>query len=371
MASAAIRILLFVSLVFGGLSGSAAAGIQLDPDDTLNSTVSTVTTQTGDITDAIGSVDDATNDVTEAVDDTTDAVTGSVNDATESVSSGSATTESVTESVTNVLSGSTSSGADSTSSSGADSTSSSGSNTSGSSGGSGETTSTSSRQSASASNRGSPRTRFDRLPARYETLLERIESGFRVQASIAQLRALLANASPELRATILRLIRAEIRRLEKGGLTPRERAAVRRLTPLLKGFQASRLPEGISLRDGTASLPAASSDGRAEFAGANTGPPLSFERAGSGGDEAERGDGAPSGPLFALPSPPGPAYWLLVLLAAIAGALWFGARAPRHVLPTGVRGIVEIRGPEISALAATIGLIAVVGAALLIQALFL
>ena len=351
MASAA-RILLFVSLVFGGLSGSAAAGIQLDPADTLNSTVSTATTQTGDITDAIGSVDD-----------TTDAVTGSVNDATGSVSSGSATTESVTESVTNVLSGSTSSGADSTSSSG--------SNTSGSSGGSGETTSTSSRQSASASNRGSPRTRFDRLPARYETLLERIESGFRVQASIAQLRALLANASPELRATILRLIRAEIRTLEKGGLTPKERAAVRRLTPLLKAFQASRLPDRISLRDGTASLPAASSYGRAQVAGANTGPPLSSERAGSGADEAERGSGAPSGPFFPLPSPPGPAYWLLVLLAAIAGALWLGARAPRHVLPTGLRGIVEIRGAEISALATTIGLIAVVGAALLIQALFL
>ena len=366
MASAAIRILLFVSLVFGGLSGSAGAGIQLDPADTLNSTESTVTTQTGDITDAIGSVDDATDDVTEAVDDTTDAVTGSVNDATGSVSdatgsvsSGSATTGSVT----NVLSGSTSSGADSTLSSG--------SNTSGSSGGSGETTSTSSRQSASASNRGSPRTRFDRLPARYETLLERIESGFRVQASIAQLRALLANASPELRATTLRLIRAEIRRLEKGGLTPKERAAVRRLTPLLKAFQASRLPDRISLRDGTASLPAASSYGRAQVAGANTGPPLSSERAGSVGDEAERGSGAPSGPFFPLPSPPGPAYWLLVLLAAIAGALWLGARAPRHVLPTGVRGIVEIRGAEISALATTIGLIAVVGAALLIQALFL
>lgn len=358
MASAA-RILLFVSLVFGGLSGSAAAGIQLDPADTLNSTESTVTTQTGDITDAIGSVDDATDDVTGAVDDTTDAVTGSVNDATGSVSSGSATTGSVT----NVLSGSTSSGADSTSSSG--------SNTSGSSGGSGETTSPSSRQSASASNRGSPRTRFDRLPARYETLLERIESGFRVQASIAQLRALLANASPELRATTLRLIRAEIRRLEKGGLTPKERAAVRRLTPLLKAFRASRLPDRISLRDGTASLPAASSYGRAQVAGANTGPPLSSERAGSGGDEAERGSGAPSGPFFPLPSPPGPAYWLLVLLAAIAGALWLGARAPRHVLPTGVRGIVEIRGAEISALATTIGLIAVVGAALLIQALFL
>ena len=366
MASAAIRILLFVSLVFGGLSGSAGAGIQLDPADTLNSTESTVTTQTGDITDAIGSVDDATDDVTEAVDDTTDAVTGSVNDATGSVSdatgsvsSGSATTGSVT----NVLSGSTSSGADSTLSSG--------SNTSGSSGGSGETTSPSSRQSASASNRGSPRTRFDRLPARYETLLERIESGFRVQASIARLRALLANASPELRATTLRLIRAEIRRLEKGGLTPKERAAVRRLTPLLKAFQASRLPDRISLRDGTASLPAASSYGRAQVAGANTGPPLSSERAGSGGDEAERGSGAPSGPFFPLPSPPGPAYWLLVLLAAIAGALWLGARAPRHVLPTGVRGIVEIRGAEISALATTIGLIAVVGAALLIQALFL
>jgi len=366
MASAAIRILLFVSLVFGGLSGSAGAGIQLDPADTLNSTESTVTTQTGDITDAIGSVDDATDDVTEAVDDTTDAVTGSVNDATGSVSDATGSVSSgsaATGSVTNVLSGSTSSGADSTLSSG--------SNTSGSSGGSGETTSPSSRQSASASNRRSPRTRFDRLPARYETLLERIESGFRVQASIAQLRALLANASPELRATTLRLIRAEIRRLEKGGLTPKERAAVRRLTPLLKAVQAARLPDRISMRDGAASLTAASSYGRAQVAGANTGPPLSSERAGSGGDEAERWSGAPSGPFFPLPSPPGPAYWLLVLLAAIAGALWLGARAPRHVLPTGVRGIVQIRGAEISALATTIGLIAVVGAALLIQALFL
>ena len=107
---------------------------------------------------------------------------------------------------------------------------------------------------------GLPRTRFDRLPRQYERLLERIESGVDVRASSARLRALLATASPRLRTQISRLIRQEIRRLRKGGLTHQERAALRRLTPLLKALEASRPPAEISPPSDTASPPATSSE---------------------------------------------------------------------------------------------------------------
>jgi hypothetical protein len=88
-------------------------------------------------------------------------------------------------------------------------------------------------RSARRSEPGTPRTRFDRLPRRYELLLERIEFGHNFKANIARLRALLAAASPELRARVLRLLRMEIRRLEQGGVTARERPALRRLRTLL------------------------------------------------------------------------------------------------------------------------------------------
>jgi len=66
-----------------------------------------------------------------------------------------------------------------------------------------------------------------------------------------------------------------------------------------------------------------------------------------------------------LPSPPGPAYWLL-LLAAIAGFLLLVPWAPRRLLPSPVRGIVEVRE---ASLAVTIGLIIGVGVVFLVQAL--
>jgi hypothetical protein len=362
--SAAIRILLFVLLVFGGLSGSAVAGVQLDPADSLSSAVSTATSPTGQAADLTNSVGDTADGVTGTVDDAAENVVGTVNDATGSVTggtasgggggSGSSLLDSATSSITGDLSGSSDSGAGGTSSGGGSGSNSTSSRSSSSSG------------DGSASNRGSPRTRFDRLPRQYERLLERIESGVDVRASSARLRALLATASPSLRTQILRLIRQEIRRLRRGGLTHRERAAVRRLTPLLKALEASRPPAEISLPSGAASLPATSSDGRSQIAGISDASVHIGRPAESGPSGSEL---TPLSP-WPLPSPSGPIYWLPVLLAGIAGFLWLAARAPRNVLPSAVRGFVEVRGAEFSGLAA---LIAIVGAAwaVLIQLLFL
>jgi len=378
MTSAATRILLLASLVFGGLSGSAVAGVQLDPADTLGSAVSTAASPTGQASDLTNSASDLTNSagdaadgVTGSVNDAVEDVAGTVNDATGSVTggtaagggagggggggSGSSPLDSVTGSITGALSGSSDSVAGGTSSGGG----------SGSSPTSGR--SSSSSGDGSGSNRGSHRTRFDRLPRQYERLLERIESGVDVRASSARLRALLATASPSLRKQISRLIRQEIRRLRKGGLTHQERAALRRLTPLLRALEASRPPAAISpVASGPASLPATSSERHAQIAGISDASLLTERPAGSGPSGSE-----PT-PVFPLPfpSPPGLVYWLPVLLAAIAGCLWLAARAPRNGLPSAVRGFVEVRGAELSGLAA---LIAIVGAAwaILIQLLFL
>ena len=363
MKSAAIPILLFALLVFGGLSGSAGAGVQLDPVDTLSAAVSTAASPTGQASDLTNSVGDAADGVTGTVNDTVENVAGTVNGATGSVTggtasgggggSGSSPLDSVTGSITGALSGSSGSGAGGTSSGGGSGSS----PTSGRSSSSGD---------GSASNRGSARTRFDRLPRQYERLLERIESGVDVRASSARLRALLATASPRLRTQISRLIRQEIRRLRKGGLTHQERAALRRLTPLLKALEASRPPAEISPPSDTASPPATSSERPVQIAGISDASLPTKRTAGGGASGSEL---TPLFP-FPLPSPPGPVYWLPVLLAAIAGCLWLVARAPRNVLPSGVRGFVEVRGAELSGLAA---MIAIIGAAwaVLIQLLFL
>src|SRR4029079_18826628 len=161
---------------------------------------------------------------------------------------GSSPAHSATGSITAVLYGSSGSGAGDTSSGGG----------SGSSPNSGRNSSSS--RDGSASNRGSARTRSDRHPRQYERLLERIESGVDVRASRARLRALLATASPRLRTQISRLIRREIRRLRNGGLTDQERAALRRLTPLLQALEASRPPPESSAPTDTASPPVTSSE---------------------------------------------------------------------------------------------------------------
>jgi hypothetical protein len=330
MSAAAIRALFFIALALGGVSsGAAAAGAQVvDPMGTVTSAISTITSQTtivSDLTDGVtGAGSGAVSGSTDAVSGSTDAVSGS----TDAVSG------------SGVLSGS---GTTNVTSSGADGGSESASRGDASPG------------SAASSNPRSPRTKFDRLPRRYEALLERIESGRHVRASIARLRALLAQASTEVRARVMRLIRLEIRRLERGGLTGRERAAAQRLRRLLATLQTQASPRAtqtsISLvRVESSGIPAAipteiaSGGVRSATAGSESG---SAERPGDGARIAN-----PTLPLPFPPSPSGLPHWLLLLmLAAITGLLLLLAGASRRVpplslpgrgLPLPGRGVVEL-----------------------------
>jgi hypothetical protein len=184
----AVRALLCTALLLGGITSGAAIAGTVDPIDTVMSAVSTVVGQTTVVSDLAGTA------------------TGAAAGTSAATSSGS---------LADVTSSLTGSGTQAQSSGGGDS-------------------SAQPKRRESASNPGSPRTRFDRLPRRYELLLERIELGHHVRANLARLKALLASESPEFRARLLRLIRAEISRLERGGLTPSERAAVRRLQFLIE-----------------------------------------------------------------------------------------------------------------------------------------
>jgi hypothetical protein len=355
MRSAASRVLLLLILALGGMASSAAiAGAQLlDPIGTVTSAISPITSQTTVVSDLTGSVTSATSSgsgATGAVSGATGAVsgaTGAVSGATDAVSGA---TDAVSGS--GALSGS---GTTNATSSGAD-------------GGSGSASSgDASSGSATNSNRGSPHTRFDRLPRRYESLLERIESGRHVRANIARLRALLASASPQLRARVIRFIRLEIRRLERGGLTRRERAAVQRLRALLTTLQgqASRpAPQGpLSLRrvEASGTLWGTVSAGGVSAATAGSESALAGSRPSSGSDEA--GSASPRLPLPLLPPLSDPPYWplLILLWTAIACLVLLLSGSRRHLLPSHVRGIVEVRRPEVLALAAAIGLSLVMG----------
>jgi hypothetical protein len=298
MRCAAIRVLLLVILALAGVASSAAmAGAQLpDPIGTVTSAISTITSQTTVVSDLSGSVTSAT-----------------------------------------------SSGTTNTTSSGAD-------------GGSGSVSSgDASSGSATDSNRGSPHTRFDRLPRRYESLLERIESGRHVRANLARLGALLAS-SPQLRARVIRFIRLEIRRLERGGLTRRERAAVQRLRTALTTLQGP-VPQGpLSLWpvEGSGFLWATPSGGGVSAATSGS-ESASGLRPTSGRDEAR--SAAPKQPLPLLPPSWDPPYLLLLLLwGAIACLVLLLTGPRRHLLSSPVRGMVEARRPEVLALVAAIGL---------------
>jgi hypothetical protein len=326
MRCAAIRGLLLVILALAGVASSAMAGAQpLDPIGTVTSAISTITSQTPGIPDLSGSV--------------TSAVSGS------GALSGSGTTNT------------TSSGDD---------------------GGSGSASSgDASSGSATDSNRGSPHTRFDRLPRRYESLLERIESGRHVRANIARLRALLASASPQLRARVMRFIRLEIRRLERGGLTRRERAAEQRLRTLLTALQgqdsrpATQAPFSLGRAEASRMFSGAVSAGgvSAATAGSESG---SGRRPTNGRDEA--GSASPRLPLPLLPPSWDPPYLLLLLLwVAIACLVLLLTGLRRHWLSSPVRGMVEVRRPQVLALAAALGLSLVMALAtvLLLQTLLL
>jgi hypothetical protein len=322
MRSAALRSLLFVALALGGVSAGAATAGELDPIGDVTSVVSTVVSQTTVISDLTGGATSG----------------GSASGATDAISESGAV---------DVLSGSSGGSADSTTAGG----SSSGAN------GSGSTSTEGSSRSSASSNPGSPRTRFDRLPRRYERLLERIEFGRHLRANIARLRALLGSASPQLRARVLRLIRLEIRRLERGGLTRRERAAVRRLRGLLATLQpppsgrVTRAPLLMGRGEGSGVLSAT--------AGGATARDSTDSGSGARGTP-DRGRRSPvGGALPGLPSPPPPPgslfYWPLLVLGAVALVFVLLLRALRQFLPSAVRGTVEVDQPDNWAATVTIG----------------
>jgi len=372
MRPAAIRILALVVLVLGGVSsGAAMAGPQLDPIGTVTSVISPITSQTTVVSNLTGSVTGATSGgsgATGAVSGATGAVsgaTGAVSGATGAVSGATGAVSGAIDAVSGsgALSGS---GTTNATSSGADGGSGSASRGDASSG------------SATDSNRGSRHTRFDRLPRRYESLLERIESGRHVRANIARLRALLASASPQLRARVMRFIRLEIRRLERGGLTRGERAAVRRLRTLLTTLQeqASRPatqgpPLSLGGVEGSRILWATAGAGGVSAATAGSESGLDGGRPTSGRDGAS--SATPGLPLALLPPSLDPAWHLavlLVVLATIAGCVLLLTGPPRHLLPSPVRGMVDVRRPEVLALAMVIGLGLLMGlvTVLLVQA---
>ena len=305
MRSTAIRALCFAVLALGGVSsGAAMAGAQVDPIRTVTSAISTVASTTV-VSDLTGSVTSATSGGSGA--------TGALSGATGALSG-------ATDAVTG---------------------------------------------SASDSNRGSPHTRFDRLPPRYESLLERIESGRNVRANIARLRALLASASPQIRARVIRFIRLEIRRLKRSGLTRRERAAVQRLRTLLTTLQgqvprpATQGPASLGRVEGSGIPWATESAGGALAATAGSESDLAGHRPTSARDEAS----SATRRLPLLPPSSDPAYWplLLLILAATACLVLLLTGPPRHLLPSPVRGMVEVRRPEVLALAVAIGLGLVTG----------
>jgi hypothetical protein len=187
-----------------------------------------------------------------------------------------------------------------------------------SSGSSSGTQRSESSQRASASSKGTPRTRFDRLPGRYEVLLERIEFGRHVRANVARLKALLASASPEFRARLLRLIRAEIRRLERGGLTPRERAMVRRLHFLADLVRGAPAAGGATSSFSVPQERAARGEVLSAIAGATGSEAVAAQREPPSGGGISSGDASPHFLPYILP---GRDWWaILAVVASFLGA---------------------------------------------------
>jgi hypothetical protein len=193
------------------------------------------------------------------------------------------------------------------------------------------------------------RSAFDRLPRRLETLLERIALGRNMRADLERLERLLASSSPRLRARVLRLLRAEIRRLRAGGVTRAERARIDRLQILRRtlaegtSVSASASASGSSLSGwgwetatGYESRHAEASFGAA---GDAVGPATQSKSGGGGGVLGAQvgpsdGDGEGGRLPIALPEVVDDfPFWLKVLLLALLGLSLAGlvATVTRHV----------------------------------------
>jgi hypothetical protein len=183
--SACIGLILAVCLATGG---SAAAQVVPDVEDTTSDVVGTVTSTADDVlNDVVGNEGGVVGGATDGVGSATDGLAGALVPLTGSGGEASGST-------------SARRGRDS-----------------------------GRAEARGGSSRPQERTRFDRLPRRLEALLERIELGRNVRANLRRLEEALESASPALRARVLRLIRAEIDRLQRGGTTPHERRRIERL----------------------------------------------------------------------------------------------------------------------------------------------
>jgi hypothetical protein len=186
--------------------------------------------------------------------------------------------------------------------------------------------------------------RFDRLPRRIEVLLERIELGRHVRANLRRLRSLLASR-PDREGAVLRAIRAELKDLRRGGLSPSERKKAARLRAARRGLENEPRSASTPTNEG----PAAVIEGReAVEAGSNgaddfRAPAAQKEHV---GDEAGASGAPRTGPsgsfLGLIPRPGGgdSGSWLDALLfgmvwAFVVALLAFMAREVLRALRAG------------------------------------
>jgi hypothetical protein len=280
--------------------------------------------QTVDLPVVQGTASNAIGTVTS----TTSGVVGTVGDAVDQATGSSA--------------GSTVSGVADTATSASGSSLAADSSSSGSTTSSGDRTSASSRRSASDSGASRPRikTRFDRLPRRLEALLERIELGRNVRANLRRLERALASASPEMRTRVLRLIRAEIARLRRGGTTPRDRRRIERLRFALETLTRGSPPatelsptSGVATSEPVGEQPG----GTRNEPGQKTGV---LETQAGGRDEQTQAGGRDEQPQTPPLLPPHRdevpfLLGVLALAALILGFLGLVAGVTRHVLRSG------------------------------------
>jgi hypothetical protein len=368
--SAARRALPVVcAAVFGLTSGSAPAQTELDPLQTVTGAVGDGTTATSDpVQDVITTVDQVVDTVSGSTDGATGGTSGGVTDSV------SGTTDSVSDTAGAVTGtgGSTSTAGGTSGTSGGTSTT-SGSGGSGGSGG-GKAAARGTRQ----------HTAFDRLPRRFELLLERIEFGRNVRANLRRLEQAFASATPEQRARILRLIKTEIKHLRKDGLTAGERARINRLQRALK-----ILTRPTTTPTPTPSTPLhtlANAEDITAFttggASASSGSPgkLPFT-GGSSPAPREPGAQAPAdegreGSLFGLPStgsePSLGVYLALAAVLLLAFAALALAAAPPHLVPAGrMRNLVRTSRTDLAVTGGgALATLALMGLFLLFNSLF-
>jgi hypothetical protein len=144
------------------------------------------------------------------------------------------------------------------------------------------------------------KTTFDRLPRRFEVLLERIELGQKVRANMQRLERALEAARPSLRARVLRLVRTEIRRLEHGGLMPVQRPRLNRLRRVVTALTqpdgaTANASDGAALPGQLGDRPADISPGRGTPNSTSPGSPQPFTGSGSPSSSPSKADGLNGG----------------------------------------------------------------------------